>query len=86
MVPNNVMLMKPADGPPGLQTISPQFDSSVAHSARVYGYWLGSKDHYLADRKAAEEVASCRLQVVAGARANRGRWGGCSPPVERSPK
>jgi SAM-dependent methyltransferase len=48
-----------------------RFDTSVPHSARVYGYWLGSKDHYRADRKAAEEVASCRSQVVAGARANR---------------
>jgi len=37
----------------------------------VYGYWLGGKDHHLADRKAAEEVMACRPQVVAGARANR---------------
>jgi SAM-dependent methyltransferase len=37
----------------------------------VYGYWLGSKDHFPADRKAAEEVAAHRPQVVAGARANR---------------
>jgi SAM-dependent methyltransferase len=37
----------------------------------VYGYWLGGKDHYSADRKAAEEVIRCRPQVVAGARANR---------------
>jgi SAM-dependent methyltransferase len=43
----------------------------MAHPARVYGYWLGCKDHYPADRKAAEEVAACRSQVVAGARANR---------------
>jgi SAM-dependent methyltransferase len=37
----------------------------------VYGYWLGGKDHYLADREAAEEVIRRRPQVVAGARANR---------------
>src|SRR5580658_989997 len=49
-----------------------RFNPAVPHPARVYGYWLGSKDHYPADRKAAEEVASCRPQVVAGARANRG--------------
>jgi len=48
-----------------------RFDPDVAHPARVYAYWLGSKDHYPADRKAAEEVAVCRPQVVAGARANR---------------
>jgi len=46
-------------------------DPSVAHPARVYAYWLGGKDHYAADRKAAEEVIRLRPQVVAGARANR---------------
>ena len=48
-----------------------QFDPAVPHPARIYAYWLGSKDYYPADRKAAEEVAACRPQVVAGARANR---------------
>jgi SAM-dependent methyltransferase len=37
----------------------------------VYAYWLGGKDHFSADRKAAEDVARLRPQVVAGARANR---------------
>jgi SAM-dependent methyltransferase len=37
----------------------------------VYAYWLGGKDHYQADRHAAEEVVRRRPQVVAGARANR---------------
>jgi SAM-dependent methyltransferase len=50
---------------------SPGFDPSVAHPARVYNYWLGGKDHYPADRAAAEEVARHRPQVAAGARANR---------------
>jgi SAM-dependent methyltransferase len=48
-----------------------RFDPDMAHPARVYAYWLGSKDHYPADRKAAEEVAAQRPQVVAGARTNR---------------
>ena len=48
-----------------------QFDPSVAHPARIYDYWLGGKDHFAADRNAAEEVARLRPQVVAGARANR---------------
>jgi S-adenosyl methyltransferase len=52
-------------------TAPARFDPDVAHPARVYNVWLGGKDHYPADRKAAEEVASCRPQVVAGARANR---------------
>jgi O-methyltransferase involved in polyketide biosynthesis len=50
---------------------SGQFNTSVAHPARVYAYWLSGKDHFPADRKAAEEVIRLRPQVVAGARANR---------------
>jgi SAM-dependent methyltransferase len=49
----------------------PSFDPSVPHPARVYGYWLGGKDHFEADRKAAEEVVRLRPEVVASARANR---------------
>jgi S-adenosyl methyltransferase len=56
--------LQPAD--PG-----PRYDPSVPHPARVYAYWLGGKDHYPADRRAAEEVIRSRPQVVAGARANR---------------
>jgi SAM-dependent methyltransferase len=48
-----------------------RFDPSVPQPARVYAYWLGGKDHYSADRVAAEEVIARRPQVVAGARANR---------------
>jgi O-methyltransferase involved in polyketide biosynthesis len=48
-----------------------RFDTSVPHPARVYDYWLSGKDHFPADRKAAEEVIRLRPQVVAGARANR---------------
>jgi len=46
-------------------------DPAVAHPARVYNYWLGGKDHYLADRSAGDAVKRHRPQVVAGARANR---------------
>jgi SAM-dependent methyltransferase len=46
-------------------------DPRVPHPARVYAYWLGGKDHYPADRHAAEEVIRLRPQAVASARANR---------------
>src|SRR5712691_2073029 len=49
----------------------PQFDPSVPAPARVYGYWLGGKDHYEADRQAAEAVIRLRPEVVTSARANR---------------
>src|SRR5579862_2709138 len=32
------------------------FDVSVANPARMWNYWVGGKDHFAADRKAAEEV------------------------------
>jgi SAM-dependent methyltransferase len=53
--------------PPGPR----RFDPDVAHPARVYGYWLGGKDHFAADRMAAEEVIRRRSQVADSARANR---------------
>jgi hypothetical protein len=37
----------------------------------VYAYWLGGKDHFPADRIAAQQVIRERPQVVVGARANR---------------
>ncbi len=75
-----------ADGPgtpaPGTLSTHPEpagtprspdcrFDPGTAHPARVYSYWLGGKDHYPADRVAAQQVIRHRPQVVAGARANR---------------
>jgi O-methyltransferase involved in polyketide biosynthesis len=48
-----------------------RFDTSVPHPARVYSFWLGGKDNYDADRKAAEEVMRLRPQVAASAQANR---------------
>jgi len=49
----------------------PSFDVSVAHQARIYDYWLGGKDNYAADRKAAEEAIAAYPGVASGARANR---------------
>jgi hypothetical protein len=47
------------------------FAPDVAHPARVYNVWIGGKDHFAADRRAAKQVARHRPQVIAGARANR---------------
>ena len=49
----------------------PSFDISVAHQARIYDYWLGGKDNFAADRKAAEAAAAAYPGVVSGSRANR---------------
>ena len=47
------------------------FDTSVAHVARVYNYWLGGKDNFAADRAAAEQAMAAFPDIVLSARANR---------------
>ena len=39
------------------QPPKPKLDTSVAHSARVWNYWLGGKDNYKVDREVADELA-----------------------------
>ncbi len=46
-------------------------DTSVAHPARVYDYWLGGKDNFAADREAAEEVLRARPAILLNVRSNR---------------
>jgi hypothetical protein len=50
---------------------APAFDTSVAHVARVYNYWLGGKDNFAADRAAAEQAMAAFPDIVHSARANR---------------
>jgi hypothetical protein len=50
---------------------APSFDTSVAHVARVYNYWLGGKDNFAADRAAAEHAMAAFPGIVLSARANR---------------
>jgi S-adenosyl methyltransferase len=48
-----------------------QFDTTVAHPARVYDYWLGGKDNFAVDREAAEQAIAAFPGVISGVRANR---------------
>jgi len=57
-------------GTPGTDE-APAFDTSVAHSARVYDYWLGGKDNFAADRIAAEQVIEVRPAIRTDVQANR---------------
>jgi S-adenosyl methyltransferase len=50
---------------------APAFDTSVAHVARVYNYWLGGKDNFAADRAAAEQAMAAFPDIALSARANR---------------
>ncbi|MFW6690398.1 SAM-dependent methyltransferase [Streptomyces sp. MAR4 CNX-425] len=46
-------------------------DSTLPHSARVWNYWLGGKDHYAVDRKAGDEMLAMAPALVRSAREDR---------------
>jgi trans-aconitate methyltransferase len=56
---------------PGAERELPQFDTSVAHIARVYDYWLGGKDNYAADREAGDDTLQGYPDMLSSVRANR---------------
>jgi hypothetical protein len=47
------------------------FDTSRAHMARVYDFWLGGKDNFAADRAVGERVAAAYPDVLAAVQAQR---------------
>ena len=47
------------------------FDTSVAHMAREYDYWLGGKDNFAADREAAKQAIAANPGILTDVRANR---------------
>lgn len=57
--------------PPPEIVSSPQIDTTVSHSARVWDYWLGGKDNYPVDRQVGERIAEMLPEIVRHARANR---------------
>jgi hypothetical protein len=46
-------------------------DTSAAHPARVYDYWLGGKDNFAADREAGEQALKAYPQLAEAVRSNR---------------
>ena len=62
--------MAEAEDRPGTEGIA-GLDTSVAHPARVYDYWLGGKDNFAADREAAERVLAAAPGLRYRVRANR---------------
>jgi hypothetical protein len=50
----------------------PDIDTSKAHTARVWNYWLGGKDNYLVDREVGEQIRAVLPDIVDAARAQRG--------------
>jgi hypothetical protein len=51
--------------------LPPEINTGVAHSARVYDYWLGGKDNFAADRALGDAIIKAVPSTVFGARANR---------------
>ena len=51
--------------------VAARVDTTVAHIARVYDYWLGGKDNFAVDRIAAERVIAAHPDIVRSARGNR---------------
>lgn len=48
-----------------------EIDTTVAHEARVYDYWLGGKDNFEADRALGDAIAEHIPTIKTMARANR---------------
>lgn len=46
-------------------------DITVPHSARIWNYWLGGKDHYAVDREAGDQFSAIYGGIVDIARADR---------------
>jgi O-methyltransferase involved in polyketide biosynthesis len=58
------------DPVPGLQP-SPEIDTTVPHSARIWNYWLGGKDNYPVDREAGDQFREIYPDIVVKVRACR---------------
>jgi hypothetical protein len=48
-----------------------KIDTTTAHIARMYDYWLGGKDNYAADREAGDAAMRAYPELVSSVRANR---------------
>jgi hypothetical protein len=59
-----------SDGHPGADA-PVKLNTSVAHNARVWNYWIGGKDNYEVDRQVGEHVAGLFPVIRAVARADR---------------
>jgi S-adenosyl methyltransferase len=50
---------------------SPEIDTTVSHSARIWDYWLGGKDNYPVDREVGDRIEELLPDIVGQARADR---------------
>ena len=57
--------------PPGPDDWRTTFRPDIPSSARIYDYFLGGKDHFQADREAADQIATYLPNIREAARVNR---------------
>jgi hypothetical protein len=50
---------------------SPEINTTVSHSARVWNYWLGGKDNYPVDQQVGDQILAFVPELVSSARADR---------------
>jgi O-methyltransferase involved in polyketide biosynthesis len=62
------MTPSPQEPDPGTR---PEIDQSVSHSARIWNYWLGGKDHYPVDQEVGDQILAFVPELVRSARADR---------------
>jgi hypothetical protein len=53
------------------EAVSGRLDTSVAHSARVWNYWLDGKDNFAADRETGDMISAMFPDIVQIARLQR---------------
>ena len=62
---------RPAGGADQQYEAPAGIDTSTAHQARIYDYWLGGKDNFAVDREAAEQALAAYPGLRRGVRAQR---------------
>ncbi|MGH4006849.1 MAG: SAM-dependent methyltransferase [Pseudonocardiaceae bacterium] len=60
---------------PASQERPTAIDTSIAHTARVWNYWLGGQDNYPVDHEVGDQIRAIMPDIVDTARADRGFLG-----------
>ena len=61
-----------SDTPPAARSgETAKFNPAVPHTARIWNYWLGGRDHFAADRAVGDQVRALLPDIVTSAKADR---------------
>jgi len=70
---------------PGDGDVPPEIDTSTPHPARVYDYFLGGKDNFVADRETGMKSLKAWPGIRTAARENRAFLGRAGRYVDNDP-